>query len=170
MSMPRRVLAWLLPLGATLVLLAGCTTATPPANTSSPATTTSSPTASTPGTSSPTASASSPTATASPVCAAADAFAEALTGFKDTLKPGATLEQINSALDQVEKAYEDLLSTAGSAAQARVDAVRSAEEQLAAAVNDIPDDATLTSAIDSLRDEVATVQAALSDFASQVRC
>ncbi|MGO4190202.1 hypothetical protein AB4Y67_00915 [Arthrobacter sp. YAF17] len=104
------------------------------------------------------------------MCAAADAFAEALTGFKNTLKPGATLEQINSALDQVEKTYDDLLSTAGSAAQARVDAVRSAEEQLASAVNDIPDDATLTSAIDSLRDEVATVQAALSDLASEVRC
>lgn len=153
MSMPRRVLAWLLPLGATLVLLAGCTTSTPPANTPSPM-----------------ASTSSPQPTVSPACAAADAFAEALTGFKDTLKPGATLEQIRSARDQVVKTYDDLVSATGSAAQARVDAVSSAQEQFAAAVNDIPDDATLTSAIDSLRDEAANVQAALSDLASEVRC
>lgn len=153
MSMPPRVLAWLLPLGAALVLLAGCTTSGPPASTSSPS-----------------ASTSSAQPTASPVCAPADAFAEALTGFKNTLKPGATLEQIRSARDQVVKTYDDLVSATGSAAQARVDAVRSAEEKFAAAVNDIPDDATLTAAIDSLRDEAANVQAALSDLATEARC
>jgi hypothetical protein len=146
MSMPRRVLAWLLPLGAALVLLAGCTTSSPPASTSSP------------------------TPTVSPACAAADAFAQALTNFKDTLKPGTTLEQVGSARDQVVKTYDELVSATGSAAQTRVDAVRSAQEKFAAAVNDIPDDATLTSAIDSLRDEAANVQAALSDLASEVRC
>jgi hypothetical protein len=153
MAMPRRVLAWLAPLGAALVLLAGCTTSSPPAGTSSPPT-----------------SASSPQPTVSPACAAADAFAEALTGFKDTLKQGATLEQVRTARDQVVKTYNDLVSAAGSAAQARVDAVKAAEEKFAAAVNDIPDDATLTSAIDSLRDEAANVQAALSDLATEVRC
>ena len=160
MSMPRRVLAWLLPLGAALVLLAGCSTSSPPASTSSPPASTSSPPAST----------SSPQPTVSPACAAADAFAEALTGFKDTLKQGATLEQVRSARDRVVKTYDDLVSAAGSAAQARVDAVRSAEEQFAAAVNDIPDDATLTAAVDSLRDEAANVQAALSDLATEAQC
>ena len=147
MSMPRRILAWLLPLAAALVLLAGCSPASPPATTPSP------------------------TPTASPACAAADAFAEALTGFKDTInKPGATLEQVRSARDQVAKTYDDLVSAAGSAAQARVDAVTSAQEKFAAAVNDIPDDATLTAAVDSLRDEAANVQAALSDLATEVKC
>ena len=146
MSMPRRVLAWLLPLGAALVLLAGCSAPSPPASTSSPQ------------------------PTVSPVCAAADAFAEALTGFKDTLKPGVTLEQIRSARDQVVKTYDDLVSETGSAAQARVDAVRAAKEKFTAAVNDIPNNATLTAAIDSLRDEAANVQAALSDLATEAQC
>jgi hypothetical protein len=146
MSMPRRILAWLLPLGAALVLLTGCSTSSPPASTSSPQ------------------------PTVSPVCAASDAFAEALTGFKDTLKPGATLEQVRAARDQVVKTYDDLVSAAGSAAQSRVDAVSSAEDKFAAAVNDIPNDATLTAAIDSLRDEAANLQAALSDLTTEARC
>ncbi|WP_346926082.1 hypothetical protein [uncultured Arthrobacter sp.] len=146
MSMPRRVLAWLLPLGAALVLLAGCSMPSPPASTSSPQ------------------------PSVSPVCAAADAFAEALTGFKDTLKPGVTLEQIRSARDQVVKTYDDLVSETGGAAQARVDAVRAAKEKFTAAVNDIPNNATLTAAIDSLRDEAANVQAALSDLTTEAQC
>ena len=61
-------------------------------------------------------------------------------------------------------------ATAGSAAQARVDAVRTAEEKFTAAVNDVPNDATLTAAVDSLRDEAANVQAALSDLTTEVQC
>jgi len=146
MTTPRRVLAWLLPLGAALVLLAGCSMPSPPAGTSSPQ------------------------PTGSPVCAAADAFAEALTSFKDTLKPGVTAEQVRASRDQVVKTYDDLVKEAGNAAQDRVDAVRTAEEKFAAAVNDIPNDATLTEAVDSLRDEAANVQAALSDLATESRC
>ncbi len=136
-----------------LALLAGCTTTSPPAATSTPQATT-----------------SSPQATVSPVCAAADAYADALTGFKDTLKPGATVEQVRAARDQVVKTYDDLVSATGSGAKERVDAVRSAEDKFAAAVNDITDDATLTEAADSLRDEAANIQAALSDLVTDVEC
>jgi hypothetical protein len=146
MSMPRRVLAWLLPLGAALVLLVGCSMPSPPASTSSPQ------------------------PSVSPVCAAADAFAEALTSFKDNLKPGVTLEQVRASRDQVVKTYDDLLQAAGSVAQERVDAVRTAKEKFAAAVNDVPNNATLTEAVDSLRDEAANVQAALSDLATEAQC
>ncbi len=146
MSMPRRVLSWLLPLGAALVLLAGCSMPSPPASTSSPQ------------------------PTVAPVCAAADAFAEALTTFKDNLKPGVTLEQVRASRDQVVKTYDDLVKAAGSVAKERVDAIRTAQEKFAAAVNDVPNDATLTEAVDSLRDEAANVQAALSDLATEARC
>ena len=128
------------------MLLAGCSTPSPPAGTSSAA------------------------PSVSPACAAADAFADALTGFKDTLKPGATLEQIRAARDQVVKTYDELVDATGDAAKDRVDAVTSAEARFAAAVNDVPDDATLTEAAASLRDEAANVQAALSDLATEVQC
>lgn len=128
------------------MLLAGCSTPNPPAGTSSAA------------------------PSVSPACAAADAFADALTGFKDTLKPGATLEQIRAARDQVVKTYDELVDATGDAAKDRVDAVTSAKARFAAAVNDVPDDATLTEAAASLRDEAANVQAALSDLATEVQC
>ena len=128
------------------MLLAGCSTPSPPAGTSSAA------------------------PSVSPACAAADAFADALTSFKDTLKPGATLEQIRAARDQVVKTYDELVAATGSAAKERVDAVTSAEARFTAAVNDVPDDATLTEAAASLRDEAANVQAALSDLATEVQC
>ncbi|MET1086865.1 MAG: hypothetical protein ABWY04_07070, partial [Arthrobacter sp.] len=133
MSGLRPVLAWLSALGAALVLLAGCSTASPPAGTSSPE------------------------PSVSQACAAADAFADALTSFKDTLKPGATLDQVRAARDQVVKTYDELVDATGSAAKERVDAVTSAEARFAAAVNDVPDDATLTEAAASLRDEAANV-------------
>jgi hypothetical protein len=128
------------------MLLAGCSTPSPPAGTSSAA------------------------PSVSPACAAADAFADALTSFKDTLKPGATVEQVRAARDQVVKTYDELVAATGSAAKDRVDAVTSAEARFTAAVNDVPDDATLTEAVASLRDEAANVQAALSDLATEVQC
>ena len=80
------------------------------------------------------------------------------------------MDQIRAARDQVVKTYDELVAATGSAAKERVDAVRSAEDRFTAAVNDIPDDATLTEAADSLRDEAANVQAALSDLATEVQC
>ncbi|MDZ4093236.1 MAG: hypothetical protein U1D68_18750 [Arthrobacter sp.] len=153
MSRPQPVLARFLVFGAAVTLLAGCTTASPPASTSTPQATT-----------------SSPQATVSPVCTAADAFADALTGFKDTLNPGVTLEQVSAARDQVVKTYDDLVSAVGSEAKERVDAVTAAEDRFAAAVNEIDDDTTLAEAADSLRAEAANVQAALSDLVTEVKC
>jgi hypothetical protein len=137
----------MMALGAAIALLAGCSTTSP---STSPAT--------------------SQTKSVSPVCAASDAFSASLTNFKDTLKPGVTVEQIQSARDQVRKAYDDLLNAAGDAAKARVDAVKSAQQKFAAAVSAVPDTATLSQAVNSLRDEAANVQAALSDLSNDVEC
>lgn len=153
MSGPQPVVARLLALAAAVVLLAACTTASPPASTSTPEATT-----------------SSPQATVSPVCGAADAYADALTGFKDTLEPGATVEQVRAARDQVVKTFDDLVTAIGSEAKGRVDAVVSAEDKFTSAVNEINDDTTLTEAADSLREEAANVQAALSDLVTEVQC
>lgn len=147
MSRPQPVLARMMALGAAIALLAGCSTTSP---STSPAT--------------------SQTKSVSPVCAASDAFSASLTNFKDTLKPGVTVEQIQSARDQVRKAYDDLLNAAGDAAKARVDAVKSAQQKFAAAVSAVPDTATLSQAVNSLRDEAANVQAALSDLSNDVEC
>ncbi|MDI3211023.1 hypothetical protein [Arthrobacter sp. AL12] len=153
MSRPQPVLARLQALAAASALLAGCTTASPPA-----------------GTSTPQSSTSTPQATVSPVCAAADALADALTGFKEALVPGATVEQVRAARDRVVKTYNDLVTAIGGEAKGRVDAVRSAEDKFASAVNEIDNVTTLTAAADSLRAEAANVQAALSDLVTDVQC
>ncbi|SDK80565.1 hypothetical protein SAMN04487916_103126 [Arthrobacter sp. ov407] len=147
MSRPQPVLARMIALGAAIGLLAGCSTTSPSTS---------------PGT--------SQTQSVSPVCAASDAFSASLTNFKDTLKPGATVEQIQAARDQVKKAYDDLLNAASDAAKERVDAVKSAQQKFTSAVNAVPDTATLTQAFNSLRDEAANVQAAVSDLSNDVKC
>ncbi|CAH0281794.1 MULTISPECIES: hypothetical protein [unclassified Arthrobacter] len=147
MSRPQPVLARMMALGAAIGLLAGCSTTSP---STSPAT--------------------SQTPSVSPVCAAADAFSASLTNFKDTLRPGATVEQIQSARDQVRKTYDDLVQSAGDAAKDRVDAVKTAQQKFTAAVNAVPDTATLSQAVNSLRDEAANVQAAVSDLSNDVKC
>ncbi|WP_256214205.1 hypothetical protein [Arthrobacter sp. ov118] len=93
-----------------------------------------------------------------------------MTNFKDTLKPSSTVEQIQSARDQVRTAYDNLVTAAADAAKGRVDAVKAAEEKFVAAVNAVPNDATVSQAANSLRDEAANVQGALSDLMNEVKC
>ncbi|WP_223986687.1 hypothetical protein [Arthrobacter sp. NicSoilB8] len=151
MSRPPSTVARVLALGAAIALLGGCSTTSPSSSPSASPTT-------------------SQTKTVSPVCAAADAFSAALTNFKDTLKPGATIDQIQTARDQVRTAYDELVKVAGDAAKDRVDAVKAAQQKFASAVNSVPDSATLTQAVNSLRDEAANVQAAISDLTNDVKC
>jgi hypothetical protein len=153
MSKPHPILVGSIALGAAVALLTGCSPASTPA-----------------GTSSAPASASSPPPSTSDVCAAADAHAAALTNFKDTLKPDATIEQVRTAQEQVTKTYDDLVKATGDLAQQRADAVKSAEAKFNDAVKAVPDDATLTQATSSLRDEAALVQAAITDLRTEVKC
>ena len=153
MSKPRAILLGFIALGTTIALLTGCSPTSPPAATPSPAVTVSSPPAST-----------------SQVCAAIDAHAAALAEFKATLKPDATIEQVRAAQDQVTKTYDDLVKASENLAQQRADAVKAAEAKFNAAVAAVPDDATLTQAADSLRDEASNVEAAIRDLRAEVAC
>jgi hypothetical protein len=114
--------------------------------------------------------ASSPQATVSRVCVAADAFAGALRGFKESLKPGVRSADIRSARDQVAKTYEDLVEASADVAQDRVQAVESATDDFRAAVDAIPEGATATAAIDSLRAEASDVQTALRGLTDELDC
>ncbi|WP_247826126.1 hypothetical protein [Arthrobacter antioxidans] len=52
----------------------------------------------------------------------------------------------------------------------RVDPVRTATDELVSAVEAVPDDATLSQAVASLRDEAANVQASVSDLQTEATC
>ena len=80
------------------------------------------------------------------------------------------MDQVRAARDQVLNSYNDLAAAIGNVAKARLEAVKSAADRFAAAVNDIPDDATLNQALDSLSQEAKDVQAALADLLTEIRC
>ncbi|MGO4804633.1 hypothetical protein AB4089_05850 [Arthrobacter sp. 2MCAF15] len=153
MSRPHAILVGTIALGAAVALLTGCSPANPPA-----------------GTSSPTSAVSSPPASVSQLCAAVDAHAAALANFKNTLKPDATVDQVRAAQEQVAKTYADLEKETANLAQQRADAVKAAEAKFNAAVAAVPDNATLTQAADSLRDEASNVEAAIRDVRAEVKC
>ncbi|BCW66810.1 MAG TPA: hypothetical protein VF885_20795 [Arthrobacter sp.] len=148
MSRPHPILAGPIAVAASLALLTGCSTSSPGTSVSS----------------------ARAQENVSQACAAASAYSAALTNFKQTLKPGATVEQINSARDQVAKTYDDLIRASQDVARDEVDAVQAAEKNFDRAVKAVPDDATLTQAFGSLRDEAANVQAAVSDLRTAAKC
>jgi uncharacterized lipoprotein YajG len=112
---------------------------------------------------------STPTATAA-ACTAADAYVHAVTNFKDSLQAGSTVEQVRTAGDQVTKTYNDLNKALENVSKARLDALKTAEDRLAAAVKGLSNDATLAQALDSLKQEAKDVQAALSDVLADINC
>ena len=144
MTQKHRLSVWLAAFVAALMLLAGC------------------------GASS-TSTSSTPTATAA-ACTAADAYVHAVTNFKDSLKAGSTVEQVRSAGDQVTKTYNDLNKALENVSKARLDALKTAEDRLDAAVKGLSNDATLAQALDSLKQEAKDVQAALSDVLADINC
>ena len=148
MSRPRPILAGSIALGVAVAMLAGCSTSSPGTSVSS----------------------ARAEENVSQACAAASAYAAALTNFKQTLKPGVTVGQIDSARDEVAKTYDDLIKASQDVAKDEVDAVKAAENEFDRAVKAVPDDATLTQAVGSLRDEAAKVQAAVSDLRTAAKC
>ena len=148
MSRPRTILAGTIALGVAVAVLTGCSTSTPGASASS----------------------ARAEKNVSQACEAASAYAAALTNFKQTLQPGVTVGQLDSARDQVVRTYDDLVKASQDVAKDQVDAVQKAEEKFVRAVNAVPDDATLSQAVDSLRDEAAGVQAAVSDLQTSAKC
>jgi len=71
---------------------------------------------------------------------------------------------------QVAKTYDDLVKASQDVAKDEMDAVKTAENKFDAAVRAVPDDATLTQAAASLRDDAANVQAAVSDLQTATKC
>ncbi|WP_336715418.1 hypothetical protein [Arthrobacter sp. USHLN218] len=113
---------------------------------------------------------SSPQEDVSKACTDAAAFGAALKSFQESLSPDATIDQVKAARDEVEKTHDALADSAEKVAQDRMKALDNAWDGLDKAVKDIPDDATLQQAADSLKNEAADVQTARNDVASELNC
>lgn len=113
---------------------------------------------------------SSPQEDVSKACTDAAAFGAALKSFQESLSPDSTIDEVKAARDEVEKTHDALVDSAEDVAQDRIKALDNAWDGLDKAVKDIPDDATLQQAADSLKNEAADVQSARNDVASELNC
>lgn len=84
------------------------------------------------------------------------AFGQSLTGLRD-LHAGSTKEDFQDAFGAAEKAWEDLKDSGSKLEDVQLDAVEDAFGDLKNAVQDIPDDATLTEALASVKDAAVTM-------------
>jgi hypothetical protein len=112
----------------------------------------------------------SPEENVSKACVASDAFAASLQSFQKTLTPDATIDEIRSAREEVSNTYNDLKGATANVAKDRTDALASAADDFNAAVDAIPDDATVPQAVDSLKNEAAKVDTARDGVASELNC
>ena len=112
----------------------------------------------------------SPEENVAKACGASDAFAAALQNFRETLTPDATIEEIRSAREEVSNTYNDLKGATANVAKDRTDALASATDKLKAAVDAVPDDATVPQAVDSLKNEAAKVDTARQGVTSELNC
>ncbi|UNK46843.1 hypothetical protein [Arthrobacter sulfonylureivorans] len=112
----------------------------------------------------------SPEENVAKACGASDAFAAALQNFRETLTPDATIEEIRSAREEVSNTYNDLKGATANVAKDRTDALASATDEFKAAVDAVPDDATVPQAVDSLKNEAAKVDTARQGVASELNC
>jgi hypothetical protein len=112
----------------------------------------------------------SPEENVSKACAASDAFAAALQNFRQTLTPDASIDEIRAAREEVSNTYNDLKGAAANVAKDRTDELASATDEFKAAVDAVPDDATVPQAVDSLKNEAAKVDTARQGVASELNC
>lgn len=154
MSRPHPVLAGPMAVGMAIALLTGCSPSTPGST----------------STASAVASSARAEANTAEVCSAAAAHNAALTTFRNLLTPEVTIEQLRAARDEVVKTYAELEKKAEIVAADRLAAVREAQQNFEAAVNDVRDQATVPEAVASLKDEAAGVETALSDLNRDIQC
>jgi hypothetical protein len=103
-------------------------------------------------------------------CGAAEQLSVALDDFDMTLTEDATVDEVTAARDEVREAWQALDSAADDVAQDRGQALDDAWDGLQESVDDISGDATVSDAVDSLRDDAVEVQEARDALADDLGC
>lgn len=103
-------------------------------------------------------------------CGAAEQLTVALDNFDTTLTPDATVDEVVAARDDVRAAWQELDAAAGDVAQDRGQALDDAWDGLQESIDDVGGDASISDAVESLRDEAVEVQAARDALADDLGC
>jgi hypothetical protein len=112
----------------------------------------------------------SPEEEAQQACAAADSFTAALNNFEENLTPETTTGGARAARDEVQRTYEVLVDEGQDVASDSIQDLEEAMGQLNTAVDNVPDEATLSEAADSLRYEATQVEAARDNVVNDLAC
>lgn len=105
------------------------------------------------------------------LCSDLSALDSALAALGATItNPNSTVEQLNSDRDAVNDAVSAVDSSAEGVSEAVTSDLDSAYSALDQAIQDIPDDATLVQAVDTLQTEVQAVLAAEAQIFSELGC
>lgn len=100
-------------------------------------------------------------------CNKLDAYGEALDEFNQ-LTPDSTVDEMKTAKADVESAWTELQDAASTLTDVQLDEAQSAMDGLMQTVNDIPDDATLSSALTTVVSEVKTTREAIDKISTTV--
>lgn len=115
-------------------------------------------------------SSESPQENVSQACTEADALGTAIEDFRAALTEDATVEEVRAARDSVIDSYDTLMAEAQDVAQDRIDELESTIDRFQAAVDDVPDDAEVPDAVESLRGEATDVRTSLESLEADLTC
>ena len=103
-------------------------------------------------------------------CSAADDVTTALDNFRSTLTPDATVDDVRGARDELSSAWQTFDSAATEVVQDRSEELDEAWDGLQKAVDDVAGEATVSGAIDTLRDEAQGLKDAKDDVVAELDC
>ena len=86
------------------------------------------------------------------------------------LSADSTVKDLKQAQKQVRSAFTAVKQAASTLEDAKVEQLEQSQQNLEKAVNDIPDDATLTEALASVSDKVGSVSEARQELFSSANC
>jgi len=103
------------------------------------------------------------------LCKSLNEFEAALIALGD-ISLDSTIEDIQNNFKAVEDAWNKIVSDAGKVAEAKSDDLKKAYDNLVKAIDDMPSDASITEALQSIADEASAVAAAWEQLFSDLDC
>ena len=87
-----------------------------------------------------------------------------------SLSAESTVKDLKQAQEQVRSAFAAVKQAASTLEDAKVEQLEQSQQNLEKAVNDIPDDATLAEALESVSDKAESVSVARQELFSSANC
>jgi hypothetical protein len=104
------------------------------------------------------------------LCASLDDFAASVVALQAVLAPSSSQDQITSALDDVNKAWEQVVADAKDVKSVNTDNIKSTYDDLKQSVQNRPTDQPMTAVIAGLEPKLSAFAQAWKQFAGSLDC